>query len=56
MRIECGVHIFTEICEKLHEIARFLTRLTCRTCPAGRAMPHIYEGYRCIAVPNMKCV
>ena len=48
MCVECGTSqcIFTEICEKLHDIARYLTRLTRRTRPAGRATPHIrLDGY-----------
>ena len=42
-----SLHVFTKICEKQHEIACFLTRLTRRTSPAGRATPHI-------CLPNMK--
>ena len=34
--------VSTKICEKLHEIACFLTCLTYRTQPVGRVTPHTY--------------
>ena len=66
--VECGAFeahhstFLLKICEKLHEIACKLTRLTRRTLPADRATPHIqmvidvdssYAFVRSICYPNI---